>query len=139
MKMETLIFAILTGFFAVITPVYWLLSHEIAGSVALLLTFFLTFIITSYVFLTARNMAARPEDRLDGEISDATGQVGFFSPYSSWPLWTAASFAICVLGIALAWWMVIIGVVFLLASIIGMCFEYYREAPESRPSSRQAS
>lgn len=139
MKMETLIFAILTGFFAVITPVYWLLSHEIAGSVALLLTFFLTFIITSYVFLTARNMAARPEDRLDGEISDATGQVGFFSPYSSWPLWAAASFAICVLGIALAWWMVIIGVVFLLASIIGMCFEYYREDPESRPSSRQAS
>lgn len=137
--METLIFAILSGFFLLITPIYWLLSHEIAGSVALLLTFFLAFIVTSYMFLTGRNMAPRPEDRLDGEISDATGQVGFFSPHSTWPLWAGASFAIIMLGVAIAWWMVIIGVVFMLASIIGMTFEYYREDPESRPSSRQVS
>ena len=127
--MESLIFGILTGFFGVVTVVYWLLSHEIAGSIALLLTFFLSFIITTYVFATGRRMAPRPEDRLDGEVSDATGEVGFFSPHSTWPLWAGASFGIAMLGIAIAWWLFAIGAFFTISAVIGMSFEYYKEAP----------
>lgn len=129
--METLIFGILTAFFGIVTVIYFFLSgHEIAGSTALLLTFFLAFIITTYVFLTGRRIAPRPEDRLDGDVSDATGEVGFFSPHSSWPLWAGLSFALCVLGVALAWWLFAIGVFFMMASIVGMTFEYYRESPQ---------
>lgn len=139
MKMETLIFGILTLFFGIVTPVYWLLSDEIAGSIALLLTFFLAFIVTTYVYATGRRMAPRPEDRLDGEVSDATGEVGFFSPYSAWPLWAGASFALAALGVAIAWWLFAIGAVFTVASVVGMSFEYYREDPDVRPGSRTVS
>ena len=33
----------------------------------------------------------RPEDRMDGEIADGAGELGFFPPYSWWPLWCAAA------------------------------------------------
>jgi len=138
-KMETLIFGILSVFFLLVTPIYWLLSHEIAGSVALGLTFFLSFIVTSYLFGTGRRMAPRPEDRLDGEISDSTGEVGFFSPHSAWPLWAGSSFGVCILGVAIGWWLFAIGVAFMLASIVGLCFEYYREDPSNRPGSQTVS
>ena len=136
MKMETLIFGIVSLFFLLVTPSYWLLSHEIAGSIALLLTFFLSFIITSYIWATGRRMAPRPEDRLDGEISDSTGEVGFFSPHSVWPLWAGLSFGVAMVGIAVGWWLFAIGLTFSLASAAGMSFEYYRAPSEDRPSAR---
>ncbi len=41
MKIEAWIFGILVIFFAVVTPIYWFISHEITGTAALILTFFL--------------------------------------------------------------------------------------------------
>lgn len=131
--METLLFAVLTVYFLLITPIYYLLSHEKAGAIALLLTFFLSLIITSYTFATGRHMAPRPEDRLDGEISDATGELGFFSPHSSWPLWAGISAALAVLGVCIGWWLTAVGLAFLVAAVVGMTFEYYREDPRATP------
>ncbi len=135
--MESLIFGIVTLFFGLTATSYWLLSHEIAGSIALLLAFFFSLVITSYIWATGRRMAPRPEDRLDGEISDSTGEVGFFSPHSVWPLWAGLSFGLAMIGVAVGWWLFAIGLVFALASAVGMSFEYYRANPEDRPSSRQ--
>ena len=56
-------------------------------------------------------MEPRPEDRKDAEIADGAGELGFFPPYSWWPLWCAACSALIVFGIAIgAWWLLIIGV-----------------------------
>ena len=55
-------------------------------------------------------MDPRPEDRKDGEIADGAGELGFFPPYSWWPLWCALALGVIVYGTAMgAWWLVIIG------------------------------
>ena len=45
--------------------------------------------VTLYLGFHAKNMDPRPEDRKDGEIADGAGELGFFPPYSWWPLWCA--------------------------------------------------
>ena len=45
--------------------------------------------VTLYLGFHAARMDPRPEDRKDGEIADGAGELGFFPPYSWWPLWCA--------------------------------------------------
>jgi hypothetical protein len=68
----------------------------------------------------------RPEDRRDGEIAEAAGEYGFFSPHSWWPLWVGLAGATAALGFAIGFWLVLIGVLLLLLTAIGFVFEYYR-------------
>jgi membrane protein implicated in regulation of membrane protease activity len=135
-KTETLVFGFLTAFFAVVAVIYYLLSHEVTGTVALTLATFLALIVTSYITITGRRLPPRPEDRLDGEVEDGVGEIGFFSPHSIWPLWLAIAFALVMVGVAVGWWLVIIAMVFVVMALIGFTFEYYREVPES-PDSTQ--
>ena len=66
--------------------------------------------MTLYLGFHAKNMDPRPEDRKDGEIADGAGELGFFPPYSWWPLWCGLTLAVMVFGIAAgAWWLFIIG------------------------------
>jgi hypothetical protein len=52
--------------------------------------------------------------------------LGFFAPHSWWPLLVALSGSVAAVGIAL-WlpWLIVAGVVFILASAAGLVFEYY--------------
>ncbi|HTU09136.1 MAG TPA: cytochrome c oxidase subunit 4, partial [Trebonia sp.] len=68
----------------------------------------------------------RPEDNPEGEIVEGTGEVGFFSPHSWWPLFLGFSGAVAFVGVAFGWWMVLIGMLMVLFSSIGFVFEYYR-------------
>ena len=68
----------------------------------------------------------RPEDRKDGEIAEGAGELGFFPPYSWWPLWCALCLAAMVLGVAVGWWLFIIGGVLGAVALCGLIFEYYR-------------
>ena len=43
--------------------------------------------VTFYLGFHAKKMEPRPEDRKDAEIADGAGELGFFPPYSWWPLW----------------------------------------------------
>ena len=66
--------------------------------------------VTLYLGFHAAPDGPAPEDRKDGEIADGAGELGFFPPYSWWPLWCALTLAVCVFGVALrAWWLFIIG------------------------------
>ena len=88
MKIEAWIFAICSIFFA--GRHAGLLadrSYDWTGTSALAMTFLLTTLITFYLGFHARRMEPRPEDRKDGEIADGAGELGFFPPYSWWPLW----------------------------------------------------
>ncbi|WP_197502621.1 cytochrome c oxidase subunit 4, partial [Mycobacterium scrofulaceum] len=60
------------------------------------------------------------------EISDGAGELGFFSPHSWWPILIALSASVSAVGIAL-WlpWLIAAGVMFVLASVAGLVFEYY--------------
>src|SRR5262245_34067653 len=126
MKVEAWIFGILTLFIVIVTPVYWYMSKDPTGTAALTFTFFLALLVTFYLGVTSRRMEPRPEDRKEGEIVEGAGEVGFFAPYSWWPLWVALTLVVCVLGIVFGWWLFIIGVGLAIVTLSGFIFEYYR-------------
>ena len=70
--------------------------------------------------------AQRPEDNPDADISEGTGEIGFFSPHSWWPLFTGLAAALASFGLAVGWWLFLIGMLCVLLSAIGFVFEYYR-------------
>jgi hypothetical protein len=90
------------------------------------MTTLLTLLISFYLGVHAVRMEPRPEDRKDAEIADGAGELGFFPPYSWWPLWCALTLATIVLGVVIGWWLVIIGAVLGAVALSGWVFEYYR-------------
>jgi len=126
MKAETWIFAITTVFFALVSPAYWFISGDHTGTSALVMSTLLVLMVTLYLGFHASRMDPRPEDRKDAEIADGAGELGFFPPYSWWPLWCAATLAICALGVVFGWWLFIIGSGLGMLALQGWIFEYYR-------------
>lgn len=125
MKVEGLLFTTYAAFLFAVSVVYFYISKDPVGSVCLLLSGGLAFIIAYYLMFTARRMEARPEDRADAEISEGSGEMGFFSPHSWWPIYTAAAFTLTTLGLLFGLWLLIIGVVVVLVTTTGFLFEYY--------------
>ena len=133
MKAEAWVFGSCTVFLVLVTPAYWLVTDasehggDWTGTSALVMTTLLTLMVTIYLGFHAARMDARPEDRLDAEIADGAGELGFFPPYSWWPLWTALTLGTCVFGIAVsAWWLFIIGGMLGAVALVGWIYEYYR-------------
>ncbi len=136
MKAETWVFVATTAFFVVMTPIYWIATAQgkyldgngdWTGFTALAMTSLLFLMISVYLGFHARRMDARPEDRDDAEIADGAGELGFFPPYSWWPLWCALTLGVVVFAVAMdAWWLVIIGSGLGMVALSGFVFEYYR-------------
>ena len=132
MKAEAWIFAICTVFLVLVTPAYWFVTAgseqggDWTGTSALTMTGLLTLMVTLYLGVHAKKMEPRPEDRKDAEITDGAGELGFFPPYSWWPLWCGSALAVCVLGVVFGWWLFLIGVAVGSMALVGWVFEYYR-------------
>jgi hypothetical protein len=126
MKAETWVFAITAAVFAAIAPAYWFITSDWTGTSALAMTFLLAFMLALYLGFHASKMEPRPEDRKDAEIADGAGELGFFPPYSWWPLWCALTLGTCVLGVVFGWWLFIIGVALGVVALSGWIFEFYR-------------
>jgi len=125
-KAETWIFVICTFFFVLVAPAYWLVTSDPTGTSALAMTALLTGLVSFYLGFHATRMEPRPEDRKDAEIADGAGELGFFPPYSWWPLWCAMALATIVVGVVIGWWLAIIGGVLGTVALSGLVFEYYR-------------
>ena len=126
MKVEGWLFVGSAAFFAVMDVIYWHFSKDPTGTTALALSVGLAFLTGFYLLFTGRRLPLRPEDNPAGEIAEGTGELGFFSPHSWWPLITGMSAAVAALGAAIGWWLFLIGMLFVLLSAIGFVFEYYR-------------
>ena len=126
MKVEGWLFVGSAAFFAVMDVIYWHYSKDPTGTTALALSVGLAFLTGFYLLFTGRRLPLRPEDNPAGEIAEGTGELGFFSPHSWWPLITGMSAAVAALGVAIGWWLFLIGMLFVLLSAIGFVFEYYR-------------
>jgi len=126
MKVEGWLFVGSAAFFAITDVIYWHFSKDPTGTTALALSVGLAFLTGFYLLFTGRRLPPRPEDRPDAEIAEGTGELGFFSPHSWWPLITGMSAAVAALGAAIGWWLFLIGMLFVLLSAIGFVFEYYR-------------
>jgi hypothetical protein len=126
MKFEGSLFIGCAIFFGGADIVYWYFSKDPTGTTALALAVGLAFLTGFYLLFTGRRLPERPEDNPDGEIEEGTGELGFFSPHSWWPLFVGLAAAIAALGVAIGWWMFLIGLLALFLTTIGFVFEYYR-------------
>lgn len=128
MKIETWIFGINAAFFAVVAPAYWFIAYDPTGTAALTMTALLCLLVTFYLgFHASRMSEVRPEDNKVAEVADGAGELGFFPPYSWWPLWAAATGAVAFFGLAIgAWWMFVIALGLASITVSGWIFEYYR-------------
>jgi hypothetical protein len=133
MHIEARLFEFIAAFFVLSAVLYGVLTAlfatggvEWAGTTALALTGGMAMIVATFFRFVARRLDTRPEDYEGAEISDGAGELGFFSPHSWWPILTALSGSVAATGIAL-WlpWLIVAGVVFILASAAGLVFEYY--------------
>ena len=126
MKAEAWIFGASAAFFLLVAPSYWFFTGDPTGTAALVMTTLLASLIAFYLGFHASRMEPRPEDRVDGEIADGAGELGFFPPYSWWPLWCALTLAVMVFAVAMgAWWLFIIGAGLGAVALSGWVFEYY--------------
>jgi hypothetical protein len=126
-KVEAWIFLLTAIFLVVVTPIYWLMSADWTGTTALVMTMLLVLMIGAYLGFHARRMDERPEDLVDAEIADGAGELGFFPPFSWWPLWCALTLGVMTVAVAFAaWWLFIIGIVVGAITSSGWIYEYYR-------------
>ena len=126
MKVEGGLFLGCGVFFIGTDIVYWYTSYDPTGTTALALAIGLSLLAGFYVLFTGRRLPPRPEDNPDGEIVEGTGEIGFFSPHSWWPLFLGLAAAVAALGFAIGWWLVLIGIMLVVFTSIGFVFEYYR-------------
>ncbi len=131
MKVEARIFELITVFFIIIAIVYGVFTAidnelEWAGMTAMVLAAGLSLIVGTYFRFVARRLDTRPEDYEEAEVSDGSGDLGFFSPHSWWPILVAFSAGVFAIGFAL-WlpWLFIIAAIFLIFAAAGLVFEYY--------------
>jgi hypothetical protein len=125
MKLEGYLFAFLAAFLFIIGALYSIWSGDWTGGVALLFGGGMGTILGTYLLFTASRMEPRPEDRLDAEVDEGSGELGFFSPHSWWPLALAAAASTIPLGAIFGIWLVLFGAVFTLIALAGFLLEYY--------------
>jgi Cytochrome c oxidase subunit IV len=100
---------------------------EWVGTIGLLLVGVMAVFIAFYLDRSRRAQGGLlPEDRLDASIDDGDPELGFFSPWSWWPIILAASAALGFLGLVVGIWVVFIAVGLFIVAIVGWVYEYYR-------------
>ena len=102
------------------------LGIEWVGVIGLILGGLLGFMIAWYLWMTRRRLERDPSDDPLGDIDEIQGEYGFFSPHSWWPLFLGASAAVCFAGLAVGWWLFIIGAFFAIPALVGWTFEYWK-------------
>lgn len=127
MRTETKVFLALVPFFLIVGGIYAWQTEPIewTGSIALILTGVMCGFVAWFFWLSGKTIDARPEDNLDGEIADQSGDYGHFAPYSWWPLFLGLSVTVMVTGIGVGWWLFVVAVPFVALSAIGWSLEYF--------------
>ncbi|HZK05875.1 MAG TPA: cytochrome c oxidase subunit 4 [Actinomycetaceae bacterium] len=127
LRAELVTFAFLAVFFAIVAGIYTYVAElEVIGSTAFTGLALMSAMIAAYLWLVGRRIEPRWEDRVDAEISEATGEVGVFSPTSWWPLIAGAGAALVFLALAIGFWILVPGVIVTAIGVIGMAMEFSR-------------
>lgn len=115
-------------FFFIIAIAYAIISSfEPIGSIAFFCLGLMFAFVGGYLWLLARNIDPRPSDNPEGEIAETTGEFDdHFNPYSWWPLFAGIATTIVAAGLAVGWWLFIIGAAIGLITLLGYAFENNR-------------
>ena len=133
MKTNIVVLSILAIYFGLLATVYtvWSLiadgAIERTGSLAIALSGVLSLLIAFFLQIQFKNQGGElPEDRLEANIDDGDAELGFFSPWSWWPVTLAAGAAIAFAGLAVGFWVALYGLPLVLIGLVGWSYEYYR-------------
>ena len=128
MKIEYRIFVVLAVFFAAAGLLYGLWGHwrEPVGAVGLFLATLLAGMIAFYAWFTGKRMGPRPEDDEAGEIDRVRGGLRVLRPVLLVAALPRRRAALCFLGLAVGWWLFIIGSSFGVVALVGWTFEYFK-------------
>lgn len=128
MKSEARLFLGLIVFFVPISLVYGYFTgfNEPVGWMGILLVALTMLMVGGYLWITSKRIDPRPEDDPRANIEDGPSEMGFYSPWSWWPLLLAASCAMLFLGMAVGFWISGIGAMLLVVSLVGWVYEYSR-------------
>jgi hypothetical protein len=131
MKTNTRIFTLLTFFYILVAAVYGYWSNlvdgeiEVIGFAAIGMLVFLSGFLAFYLGKTAKGFTG-PEDLPDANIEDGEAEVGFYAPWSWWPVMLGIGGALCFTSLAIGWWMFAIGFPLAIVALIGFVFEHSR-------------
>lgn len=127
MRVETKLFMYLFGFFVPVLLLYgfWSEWKEPIGVTALTLTAALFLLVGFYFWMTGKKLPLRPEDNAVGEIADGEGDYGYFVASSWTPLWLGGAGAVMFAGLAIGWWLFIIGVFLGVVALVLWVFESF--------------
>jgi hypothetical protein len=128
MTTEWKLFAGGAAFFAVVAAGYWFTSYEEAGTVMLALSVGALAFIAAYLFLQSRRTGMRPEDRVDGDTADATGDIGYFPSSSIWPFVMATGVVVFANAFVFGAWLAIFGGLVFLIAVVGYAMEAQAKA-----------
>jgi hypothetical protein len=132
MKTNYLLWLFLTGFYAVVTAGYalwWSLTNggwEPIGTAALAMLTFMSAFLGFYLWKTSNSQGIVPEDRADANIEDGESELGFFSPWSWWPLYLGIACALVFASLAVGWWLTYFVVPLAVIGVVGYVFEHSR-------------
>jgi hypothetical protein len=136
MRANVVLFWLLAVFFLIAAVIYTVWSYlegvddhviEWVGTVAITLSGVLSAFIAFYLGRVHKAQGGQlPEDRLDANIDDGDPELGFFSPWSWWPITLAAGAALAFLGLAVGFWIAFIAVPIVVIALVGWVYEYYR-------------
>lgn len=133
MNANKALFWILAAFFFVAAVVYTVWNYlatgeiETVGTVAILLSAILAGFIAFFLNMVNRSQGGilLPEDR-DADIDEGDPELGHFSPWSWWPFIIGCGLFLVFLGLAVGFWVAIIGAPLALIAVVGWTYEYYR-------------
>lgn len=134
MRSNIVVLLVMAAYFTLADIAYGIWTYiewgavEPIGTAAMALLVILSVFIAYYLWSGMRRAGTLPEDNLEGRIEDESGEVGFYSPWSWWPLMLGASSAIAFASLAVGWWMFFIALPFAIVAIVGFVYEYSRGA-----------
>ena len=129
MKVAANIFWIIGLFFIAAATLYgfWVEWTEWAGIPAIYAVGGMSWMIAWYLNVTERKYGVGPADDADGQIADYAGTYGTFAPWSWWPIGLGASAAFLFFGLAIDWWVFLLGLIPGLFFVTGWVMEFNRK------------
>jgi hypothetical protein len=126
MRVEAFLFAGTAAFFGVTGALYGWLSHEWAGTAALVVCALMAALIAFFLATQAVRRGPRPEDDKEGEVRERVGRLDFFPPGSPWPVTTAFGTVLAAVGVVFGLWLFLIGVGVVGMGVGGFVFQFRR-------------
>ncbi|MGO9584291.1 MAG: cytochrome c oxidase subunit 4 [Acidimicrobiales bacterium] len=126
MKVEAYVLLFVGIFFGLVGLVYWLWSHEDAGSVMLLGSFLLGCVPGLYYLWWSRRMPRRAEDDPDASLEDGAGVVGAFPGSSIWPFVLGLGATFVAAALVFGAWTLGVGLFLAVSALVGVIHESRR-------------